>query len=72
MQVEVWRSMSPSEKAKIVDRLSAEVRALALVGIDQRHPDATELERQRYLAVLLHGPEGVRAAFGWDAATRGR
>jgi len=64
--------MSLTEKAAVVDRLSAEVRELALVGIRRRHPHATELEQQRYLTVLLHGPEVARAAFGWDAASRGR
>lgn len=72
VQVAAWRAMSPAQKAEIVDRLSGEVRALALGGIRQRHPDASDLEQQRYLAVLLHGPELVRDAFGWDPATRGR
>lgn len=72
VQVEIWRSMSPTEKAAVVDRLSAEVRALALAGIRQRHPEATYSEQQRYLAVLLHGPEVVEEAFGWSAATNGR
>lgn len=72
VQVEIWRSMSPTEKAAAVDRLSAEVRALALAGIRQRHPEATYPEQQRYLAVLLHGSEVVEEAFGWSAATNGR
>lgn len=72
VQVEIWRSMSPTQKAALIDRLSAEIRELALVGIRQRHPEATELEQQRHLAVLLHGPEVVEEAFGWDVAARGR
>jgi len=72
VQVAIWRSMSPAEKAAVVDRLSAEVRALALAGIRQRHPEATDPEQQRYLAVLLHGPEVVEEAFGWNASSNGR
>lgn len=72
VQVAIWREMSAADKAATIDRLSGEVRALALAGIRQRHPDATELEQQRYLAVLLHGPEVVEAAFGWDTAPNGR
>lgn len=72
VQVEIWRSMSPTQKAELIDRLSAEIRELALVGIRQRHPEATEQEQQRHLAVLLHGPDVVEQAFGWDVTARGR
>ena len=72
VQVEIWRRMSAADKAAMVDRLSAEIRAPALAGIRQRHPEATDLEQQHYLAVLLHGAEVVEEAFGWDAATHGR
>ena len=44
LQVEIWRSMSPAEKANLVSAASRSVYELALAGIRQRHPDASEEE----------------------------
>lgn len=70
--VDRWRAMTATDRAELVDRLSADTCALALAGIRARHPDATPEEEQMYLRVVLHGPEVAREAFGWDAAERGR
>jgi hypothetical protein len=67
-----WSAMSPADKARKIVDSNATVRAAALAGIRQRHPEATEREQQMYLAAQRMGDELAKAAFGWDPAVRGR
>ena len=53
LQIDLWRRMSPLEKARAVDGLSLATQALALAGIRQRHPHASERECLLRLAMLL-------------------
>lgn len=64
---EGWRAMPPERKAALVDAWSADVRRLALAGVRERHPDASEEELRMRLGVLLYGEELIRAAYGWEA-----
>ena len=52
LQIALWRRMSPLEKALAVDGLSRATQELALAGIRQRHPHASEREYRLRLAVL--------------------
>ena len=56
LQIDLWRRMSPLEKARAVDGLSLATQALALAGIRQRHPHASERECLLRLAMLKLGP----------------
>jgi len=55
MQVELWRRMSPLEKARAVSGISRSVLELSLAGIRLRHPDASDRECMLRLAVLKLG-----------------
>lgn len=65
--VEGWRAMPSEQKAALVQAWSADVRAVALAGVRERHPDATEGELRMRLGVLLYGEELIREAYGWEA-----
>lgn len=54
MQVALWREMSSLEKARAVGDVSSGVRELSLLGIRERHPEASEREcRLRYALLTL-------------------
>ena len=55
--------MSPLEKAEIVSQATRDALTLALVGIRQRYPDASEREHFIRLAALQLGPTLVRTVY---------
>ena len=57
MQVDLWRGMSPLSKVQAVSALTRSVLQLALAGIRQRIPGATDSECKIRLARLTLGPE---------------
>ncbi len=57
LQIRIIRRMPPWKKLSIVDDLNEAVKALAISGIKQRHPDATAEEVRGMLAELMLGPE---------------
>jgi hypothetical protein len=59
-QLDGYRRMDAGRKAEIVAGLSAAVRAVACVGIRQRHPDYSDDDVRQALVVLLHGHETAR------------
>lgn len=56
LQIAAWRRMSPLEKAEITNRATSDALTLALSGIRQRHPGASERECFIRLAALRLGP----------------
>ena len=56
LQIDLWRRMTPLDKARAVRQLTRATQALALAGIRQRHPHASERECRLRLAVLKLGP----------------
>ena len=52
---ELLRSMPGERRMQAMVRLSRAVRELALAGIRERHPTATEAELQVRLTVRLYG-----------------
>ncbi len=57
LQVELIRRMPAWRKLALLDDLNETVRAFAISGIKQRHPEATPERIQRLLAELMLGPE---------------
>jgi hypothetical protein len=64
-QVELYRLMSPAQKARRVSDLTSGACHLAVAGLRQRHPSASEPELLLRLAVLRLGAETVARAYGW-------
>lgn len=55
--------MTPTEKLRLVAEITRATEELALAGIRQRHPAASERECLLRLALLKLGPELFRAAY---------
>ena len=68
MQVEIWRSMTPLEKARLVSSASRATQLLSLAGIRRRYPQASEEECMLRLARLKLGPELFARAYPEAAA----
>ena len=64
MRIQLIRRMPAWTKLAMVDDLNETVRALALCGIRQRHPQATPSQVQRMLAELALGAELAREVYG--------
>ena len=63
LQVDAWRRMSTLEKAGIMSQATTDALTLALAGIRQRHPGASERECFIRLAALQLGPTLVRQVY---------
>ena len=63
LQIEAWRRMSPLEKARIMSQATSDALALAVSGIRQRYPGASERECFLRLAALQLGPALVRQVY---------
>jgi hypothetical protein len=68
VQVERWRTLSPTEKGRLVSQLSLAADRMALAGIAHRFPTATARERFLRLAQLRLGSDLARHAFPEIAA----
>ena len=55
IQVRAWRAMAPADIARIVDELSSMTRALAMAGLRERYPNASERELVARLAEITLG-----------------
>jgi len=62
--IELLRQAPPWRKLQMVAQLNETVRALALGGLRQRHPQATAQGLKRRLADLLLGAELAAKAYG--------
>lgn len=71
MQTEIYRNMTPAQKAQIVDELYRDSQRLAEIGVRMRYPDATDREVMLRLASLRNGREVMIEAFGWDPEIEG-
>ena len=63
LQIEAWRRMSPLEKTGVMSQASSDALTLALSGIRQRYPGASERECFVRLAALQLGPTLVREVY---------
>jgi hypothetical protein len=57
LQIDLIRRMPAWKKLALLDDLNETVRAFAISGIKQRHPEATPERIRRLLAELMLGPE---------------
>lgn len=63
---ELYRHMTPADKARRVSDLTLGSCQLALAGLRSRHPAADEKELLLRLAVLRLGTETVARVYGWQ------
>ncbi len=63
VQVRIWRSMSPLEKAQLTSAVTRGANELALAGIRSRYPDATSRELKIRMARLTLGAEWTRRIY---------
>ena len=63
-QIELMRQAPSWRKLALVGELNRTVKELALVGLRQRYPQASEGELRRRLADLVLGPELAMQAYG--------
>lgn len=61
---QLLRAMTPQRRLEAALRLSAGVRTLALCGLRQRHPQASEDELRIRLTVRLYGRACAERLFG--------
>ena len=64
IQFAFYRSAPAWKKMELASQLNQMARTLALSGLRQRHPVATDAQLQRYLADMLLGPELAERAYG--------
>lgn len=57
VQLDLWRRMSPTEKAAVVSGIPLAVQRLSLAGIMIRHPGASQRECMFRSAVITLGRE---------------
>lgn len=70
VQLELYRKLTPTQKAACIRDVTRSANALALAGLRTRHPDADEHELFLRLAASRLGADVVRCVYGWspDAA----
>ena len=59
-----YRMLEPWQRLEIVRTLGRRTDDLALVGLQERHPNDDESQLRMRLAALKHGPELLARAFG--------
>ncbi len=64
LQIKLLREAGASRKMEMLAQLNASARVLALSGLRQRYPNATESELRRRLAGLLLGDELAQKVYG--------
>lgn len=62
-QILVWRSLSTVELAQLVAGASRAARTLALAGIHERHPEASDAELVQRYAILTVGRSLARRVY---------
>lgn len=64
--ISMIRDVPPWKKGQQVSRMTQACRQLALAGLRDRYPHASEEELRRKLAVLWLGKELAAKVYGWD------
>ena len=64
LQISLLRQTPSWRKLEMLAELNAAARMLALSGLRQRYPHASEAELRRRLASLLYGEELARKVYG--------
>lgn len=69
--IELTRAMPDWKKFRQIAALTEGCRRLALVGLRDRYPNATEVELRKRFAALVLDRETVIKMFGWDPEVEG-
>lgn len=69
--IEADQRLSPWEKAERFSELCRFSKHLAMMGIYQRHPNASEEEIRMRLNALFFDRETMIHVFGWDPEEKG-
>jgi hypothetical protein len=64
LQVELWRSASPTRKMQMLAQLNQSARILAMAGLRSQYPQSSETELCGRLAGLLLGEEIANKVYG--------
>jgi len=64
LHLRLLRESPPWRKMEMLAGLNASARMLALAGLRQRYPNASDDELRRRLADLLLGPDLARRVYG--------
>jgi hypothetical protein len=64
LQIRLLREAPAWRKLEMLAQLNAAAKLLALAGLRQRHPGASEAQLRRRLASLLLGEEEAERAYG--------
>ncbi|MDA0838066.1 MAG: hypothetical protein O3B01_29230 [Planctomycetota bacterium] len=64
VMIELLRQASPSRKFQMIENNQRLVRAAAMTGLRERHPDEPDGQLKRRLADLLLGRELASKAYG--------
>ena len=60
----MWRETPTWRKLELLEGLNRTARQLALAGLRQRHPNASEKELRHRLAILILGEELATQVYG--------
>jgi hypothetical protein len=63
IQLEIYRSMSGSERLRLAMAMSDRTRATSIAGIRARHPEYSDQQARYALFRMLHGDELFRRAW---------
>ena len=69
--IEHYRGLEVHERIAIAMELTRMADEIALEGIRERYPHATEREQKLRLAALRYGRDLMLKAFGWDPLVEG-
>ena len=64
LQIKLLREVPAWRKMEMLAQLNASAQILALSGLRQRHPNASEIELRRRMAGLLLGEEIAQKVYG--------
>jgi hypothetical protein len=68
LQIELWRSASPTRKMQMLEQLNQSERFLELDVLSSQYPQSSETELRRRLAGLLLGEEIACKVYGESMA----
>lgn len=64
LQIQLWRQASPAKKMNMLAQLNEAARILALTGLRDQYPQASEAQLRRKLADLLLGEALAQKVYG--------
>ena len=64
LQIELLRQAPPWRKAHMLGQMYETMKQLALIGLRQRHPEASEEELHRRLADIILGADLAARVYG--------